>query len=68
MIRRDRRYEEYLENLSAAHVCAQKALDYLYRDDGPKRSVFYRLALGRAQSILIGLYSKEINKYKRERE
>lgn len=57
-----RKEDEFLENLNAAHICAQKALDALYRPDGPKRSVWYRMLLGRAQSILIGLYVQELKR------
>ena len=67
MLRRDRRYEEFLENLNAAHICAQKALDALYKENGPKRSLWFRLALGRAQSILISLYQKELQRRTKER-
>lgn len=62
MIRRDRRHEQFLEDLNAAHICAQKALDALYRENGPKRSFWYRRSLGKAQSILIGLYMKELTR------
>lgn len=62
MAQRNKRYEEFLENLNAASICAQKALDALYSDGGPKRSFWYRTALGRAQSTLIGLYTKELER------
>jgi hypothetical protein len=66
MARKDARYDEFLENLDAAHRCAQRALDALYRPGGPKRSLLYRMLLGRAQSILIGLYVQEINRKDKE--
>lgn len=59
---RDRLHQEFLENLNASHICAQRALDALYKPGGPKRSVWYRLLLGRAQSILIGLYTQELKR------
>lgn len=55
----ERKLTEYLENLEIAHTHAQRALDALYTPLGPKRSVLYRMALGRAQSILIGLFVQE---------
>lgn len=61
-LRRDKREDEFLENLAAAHVCAQRALDALYRENGPKRGFWYRRALGKAQNILIKLYIKEQNR------
>lgn len=55
-------YDEYFDDLMAAHSCTLKALDALYKDGGPQRSVWYRLALARAQSILIRLYKQEIHR------
>ena len=57
-------YEDYLQDLETAHTCAQRALDALYRPSGPKRSILYRIALGRAQSLLIGLYVQELQRRK----
>jgi hypothetical protein len=51
--------ESYLDDLEKAHTHAQKALEALYSPSGPKRSILYRIALGRAQSLLIGLYVQE---------
>lgn len=56
-------YQEYLDHLNTAHIEAQKAYNLLYDEDGPKRRLFYRMMLGRAQSILISLYTKEINNH-----
>lgn len=56
--------EEYLRNLQTAHTCAQRALDALYSPSGPKRSILYRIALGRAQSLLIGLHVQELQRRK----
>lgn len=52
-------YNQYLADLKCAHRCSQRALDALYTASGPKRSIFYRMLLGRAQSILMGLYAQE---------
>lgn len=61
--------QDYLDNLNAAHTCAQKALDALYDPkSGIKRSLWYRLLLGRAQSILISLYAQELSRQKEELE
>lgn len=56
----------YLEQLNQAHISAQKALDVLYERNGPKRSLLTRMLLGRAQSILIGLYVQELDRQRRE--
>jgi len=55
---------EFIHDLKLAHTHAQKALDALYSPSGPKRSILYRMALGRAQSLLIGLYVQEIQRRK----
>lgn len=57
-----RELDEFIQNLELAHTHAQRALDALYRPTGPQRSTLYRMALGRAQSRLISLYVKEIQK------
>jgi hypothetical protein len=62
-IERDKEYL-YLFNLEQAHTAAQKALDILYDRDGPNRSLLCRMLLGRAQSILIGLYVQELQRQK----
>lgn len=60
--------QDYLEDLEAAHICAQRALNALYDPHGPKRSLWFRMLLGRAQSILISLYKQELSRKKRETE
>jgi hypothetical protein len=55
-------YDEYLSNLEQAHISAQNALNTLYERNGPKRSLMVRMLLGRAQSILIGLYVQELGR------
>lgn len=55
-------YDEYIANLETAHISAQKALNTLYEQDGPKRSLLCRMLLGRAQSILIGLHVQELGR------
>lgn len=62
MDRRQRLHREFHEDLQAAHTCAQRALNTLYAEDGPKRSFWYRWSLGRAQSILIRLYMREMKR------
>jgi hypothetical protein len=57
-------YNEYITNLEQAHIAAQKALNTLYESNGPKRSLLCRMLLGRAQSILIGLYVQELGREK----
>lgn len=59
--------EVFAADLEVAHVYAQKALDALYSPDGPKRSIWYRMKLGRAQSALISLHNKEVNSKKGKR-
>lgn len=39
---------------------ARDALDLLYDKEGPKRSLWVRMALGRAQSILMSLWKREL--------
>ena len=69
MPRTEVKKQDYLDNLNAAHTCAQKALDALYDPrSGVKRSLWYRMLLGRAQSILISLYSQELKRQKEELE
>lgn len=58
--------ETFRQDLLTAHTCAQRALDALYRPSGIKRSILYRLALGRAQSLLIGLYVQELQRERQE--
>lgn len=55
-------YDQYLSNLEQAHVSAQNALNTLYEKNGPQRSLFVRMLLGRAQSILIGLHVQELGR------
>lgn len=57
-------YDSFVHDLELAHTHAQRALDALYRASGPKRSILYRIALGRAQSLLIGLHVQELQRRK----
>lgn len=59
MNRRERMHREFYEDLEAAQTCSQRALNALSAPDGPKRSFFYRMLLGRAQSILASLVAQE---------
>lgn len=47
-------------HLVRAERHAQTALDLLYKPDGAKRSMWFRAALGRAQSILMSLYVRDL--------
>lgn len=58
----EERYLEFIQDLDTAHTHAQRALNALYSPSGPKRSILYRIALGRAQSLLIGLYTQELQR------
>lgn len=56
-------FEEFLDNLQAAERSAQQALNMLYPvDTGVQRGLAYRLRLGNAQSILMTLLVREINR------
>lgn len=57
-------YDAFIHDLEIAHTHAQRALDALYSPLGLKRSILYRMALGRAQSLLIGLYVQELQRRK----
>lgn len=54
--------EELHYHLIRAEHHARAAHDLLYRRDAPKRSMWFRMLVGRAQSILIGLYVQEVNR------
>lgn len=60
----DEALDFFVLNLEQAQTHALRALDALYSPSGPKRSVLYRIALGRAQSLLIGLYTQELQRRK----
>lgn len=49
-------------NLVRAEQHARQAHDVLYREDAPKRSVWFKMAAGRAQSILLSLYVQEMRR------
>lgn len=49
-------------NLVRAEQHARQALDVLYSEAGPKRSLWFRMVLGRAQSILMSLYKQELGR------
>ncbi len=54
---------EYLTwNLARAQMHAQQALDELYKPEGTRRGYFYRSALGRAQSTLMTLLRRELDR------
>lgn len=58
--------DDYATYLETAHIAAQHALNVLYDPkSGVKRSLWDRLALGRAQSTLISLHAKELKSRKK---
>lgn len=59
MDRREKLHREFIEDLEAAQTLSERALNALYAESGPKRSIFYRMLLGRAQSILMSLVVQE---------
>jgi hypothetical protein len=58
--------DQLSQDLEIAHRHALRALEALYSPSGPKRSTLYRMALARAQNVLIGLHKEEL-KRRRER-
>lgn len=52
--------EELHFHLVRAERHSQQALDLLYKPDGPKRSIWFRMAIGRAQSILMSAYVRDL--------
>lgn len=52
--------EELHFHLIRAEHHSQQALDLLYKPEGPKRSVWFRMAIGRAQSILMSAYVRDL--------
>jgi hypothetical protein len=64
MDRRERMHQEFYEDLEAAQTCSQRALNALYAPEGPNRGFWYRLLLGRAQSILTSLAAQEAERKK----
>lgn len=56
------RTDEFHFNLVRAERHARQAHDMLYSGSGPTRGFWVRSALGRAQSILMSLWVKELRK------
>lgn len=54
--------EALVYNLIHSQMHAQQALDLLYNPKGTKRSLWYRLVLARAQSILMSLLVRELGR------
>lgn len=52
--------EALVYNIGKAQRHAQEALDLCYKADGCKRSLWYKMTLGRAQSILMSLLVREL--------
>lgn len=57
--------DELHYHLARAEHHARAAHDLLFKPEGPKRSMWFRMLTGRAQSILIGLYVQELSRKKR---
>lgn len=60
--------DELCFNLVRAEQHSRQAHDLLYMGDGPKRSVWYKMALGRAQSLLMNLYMQELRRDRRRKD
>lgn len=54
--------DELHYNIVRAEQHARQAHDLLYLENGPKRSIWVKMALGRAQSILMSIYQQELRK------
>lgn len=54
-------YEEYLNHLETAERSLSRAMDCLYKGDGVKRGLGYRVRVGRAQNIAMTLLVRELN-------
>lgn len=54
--------DELRYHLVRAEYHARKAHDLLFEARGPKRSMWFRMLVGRAQSILISLWVQEVNR------
>lgn len=54
--------DELRFHLVRAEYHARKAHDLLFTAEGPKRSMWFRMLAGRAQSILMGLFVQEVNR------
>jgi hypothetical protein len=53
-------------HIKQAEHHARAAYDLLYKTPGPKRGVFFKMAVGRAQSILMSLHVRETTEQSRE--
>lgn len=62
MDRRERLHREYGEDLSAAQKCAERAVNALSAEFGPKRGFMYRWRLKRANKALKRLTKIETNR------
>jgi hypothetical protein len=56
--------DEYQFNLVRAELHTRQAHDVLYRSDAPKRSLWIKMTVGRAQSILMSLWTQELRRRK----
>lgn len=57
--------DQFHFHLVRAEQHARQAHDLLYKPDGPKRSIWVKMAVGRAQSILMSLWHQELRKRKK---
>jgi hypothetical protein len=51
-------------HLVRAEYHAQRAYELLFKPEGPKRSLWFRMLVGRAQSILMSCWTTELRKNK----
>lgn len=54
-------YEDFVLDLDEALQASERALNALYSLSGPKRGIWYRFRLRRAQNALMRLYMQEVN-------
>jgi hypothetical protein len=54
--------DEMRYNLVRAEQHARQAHDLCYKRGGDRRSIWFRMAVGRAQSILMSLYKRELKR------
>jgi hypothetical protein len=54
--------DELYFHLVRAEYHARKAHDLLYKENAPRRSIWYRMSVSRAQSLLMTLWIREMNR------
>lgn len=53
-------------NIVRAEQYARQAHDLMYESGAPRRSIWFKTALGRAQSILMSLHVQELNRKEKD--